>query len=350
METRVNEDRLTQGPSEPASVTPIGVAAGAAEGKKHFDPFETHFFQQGDEASYSGGEEVYDESLYARDGRRLLSYRAMVGLTIASCSLAIAACVALFRSNAPSLISAEAVAARPAPARMPPTPVVAAPVATPVSAGLVPPAAESPPVPGPAPTASAVLPPALAAGSPALPAAPSAEGTPALAKAEPTKAEPTKAEATKAEATKVEATRPETAKAEGAKVEGASPDEPEVAAAAPPRESEARERCRQSVREKRAREIVTVCSAAFAEDTTDADAAVAVAKIEFDRGRFAQAYAWSKKAIAVNPAAADAYVFAGGAEQYQGHGKAAKEAYLHYLRLAPSGRYAAELRTIVNSL
>ena len=46
----------------------------------------------------------------------------------------------------------------------------------------------------------------------------------------------------------------------------------------------------------------------------------------------------------------DAYVFVGGAEQSAGHRKAAKEAYKHYLQLAPGGRYAADLRAIVGSL
>jgi hypothetical protein len=126
--------------------------------------------------------------------------------------------------------------------------------------------------------------------------------------------------------------------------------EPSGAANAPSPESDAQDRCKKSIRGKRAKEILAACPAAFAENASDAETAVALAKVEFDRGRFAQAHAWSKKAIAVNPASAEAYVFVGGAEQYAGHAKAAKEAYKNYLRLAPSGRYAAELRTIVNSL
>ena len=90
--------------------------------------------------------------------------------------------------------------------------------------------------------------------------------------------------------------------------------------------------------------------AAFTADPGVAEIAVVLAKIEFDRGRSAQALAWSKKAIAADPDAADAYVFLGGAEQNAGHGKAAKLAYQHYLHLAPAGRYAADLRAIVNSL
>jgi tetratricopeptide (TPR) repeat protein len=114
--------------------------------------------------------------------------------------------------------------------------------------------------------------------------------------------------------------------------------------------SGAGERCQQAMRGKRNKDILAFCTVAFAEDAGNADVAVALAKVELDRGRFLQAYAWSKKAIAINPESAEAYVFAGGAEQSRGHGKAAKEAYLHYLRLAPAGRYAAELRAIVGSL
>jgi tetratricopeptide (TPR) repeat protein len=167
-----------------------------------------------------------------------------------------------------------------------------------------------------------------------LPSAPSVAAQPATVQAEEPAA-PTLA--------KVEEPTADTDKAKAEAPVAAAP-------AAPAADNDARSRCRQSIRERRARDIVTVCSAAFEQDSADVDAAVAVAKVEFDRGRTAQAYTWSKKAIAVNPATADAYVFAGSVEQSQGHGKAAKEAYQHYLRLAPSGRYAAEIRTIVNSL
>ena len=101
---------------------------------------------------------------------------------------------------------------------------------------------------------------------------------------------------------------------------------------------------------KRNRDILAECPAAFTADPSATDIALVLAKIEFDRGRSAQVFAWSKKAIAANPDAADAYVFLGGAEQNAGHAKAAKLAYLRYLHLAPTGRYATDLRSIVNSL
>jgi hypothetical protein len=260
------------------------------------------------------------------------------------------ACVALWRGHAaaptvvaaaqvsaPAPIAATVVAPAPetAPA-VPPQEPAAAPaiVAAPVVAPAPSPAPAAPAIAAAAPTAAAVPAPVVAAPTVPQPSAP------ALAKVEQPKVEPAKPEPAKAEETK-----PEVAKTEAPK-----PEEVRAVAAAGAGTGEARERCQQSIKEKRAKDIVALCSAAFEQDSNNADAAVAVAKVEFDRGRFAQAYNWSKKAIAINPAAADAYVFAGGAEQNQGHGKAAKESYLQYLRLAPGGRYAAELRTIVNSL
>ena len=109
-------------------------------------------------------------------------------------------------------------------------------------------------------------------------------------------------------------------------------------------------RCKQAISNKRNKEILAACPNAFAADSSRADIAVVLAKIEVDRGRFAQAYAWGKKAIVGNPDLADAYVFIGAAEQNAGRGKAAKEAYKQYLRLAPCGRYAADMRAIVGSL
>jgi Tfp pilus assembly protein PilF len=108
--------------------------------------------------------------------------------------------------------------------------------------------------------------------------------------------------------------------------------------------------CKKAIRDKRSKEVLAVCPEAFAADSSAADIAVALAKTEFDRGKSALAATWGQKAIAADPNAADAYVFIGGAEQSAGHRKAAKEAYKRYLQLAPSGRYAADLRAIVSSL
>lgn len=330
METSSTEEHITHKDSEPVSASTIGGLTFDGDAQKHFDAFEALFFQQGDEANLSGADDTYAEP------RRVVSYRTLTGISITSTGLAVLACIALWRGNAPA---ATIALARPAtqgvttPAVLVTVPV-ALPAALPAAPAAIPtpPSLENPsaPVAAARPSVPAIAPPPspAAALEPPLPL-PNGESSAAkLAKA----------------------AEPRIAKADAPKAEQAMAEAPQMPATAPARDSETRERCQRSIREKRAKEIVTVCSTAFEEDATNADAAVAVAKVEFDRGRFAQAYAWSKKAISVNPASADAYVFAGGAEQNQGHGKAAKEAYLHYLRLAPSGRYASEIRTIVGSL
>lgn len=113
---------------------------------------------------------------------------------------------------------------------------------------------------------------------------------------------------------------------------------------------DAQARCAKAMQGKRSKDVLASCPDALAADPAAADIAVTLAKIEFDRGRAAQASMWSKKALAADPNAADAYVFLGGAEQAAGRSKAAKEAYKHYLQLAPSGRYASDLRAIVGGL
>ena len=245
-------------------------AASEARAKGHFDTFETIFFQAGEEGGSLPGalDPLDDAGSFSRVRRPLLSPGSLLGLGIVSTCLAVLACTALWRSNAP----------------LPPLPAAAAP---PTKLAVV--AAKEIP-PSPEPAAIAV------------------EG--------------------------------KSAADDVANAEDASPA---VAAGA-------HERCQQSIRDRRNKDILAFCPVAFAEAAGDADVAVAIAKVELDRGRYAQAYVWSKKAIAINPDKAEAYVFAGGAEQSKGHGKAAKEAYLHYLRLAPTGHYAAELRAVVRSL
>jgi hypothetical protein len=330
----------------PRLADPVSVAGGTAlegEAARHFDAVETDFFQQADEAGGFGGDEGYDESLHGRDKHPLLSYRSLVGVSVASGALAIAACVALFRSSAPFAAPMVAIAA---PAQVgvqepsvPSPPIAKDPVAAPArQAAPIPSAVAVEPAPQD-PLAPAAPPAALAVAGIAAAAA-IRDPVPPPPAAEPKTAEPAKASHP----------REETAKGEAPKAAEATGEQAQVATPTPVRGGDAREQCRQSMRNKRPKEIAAACAAAFAEDATDADAAVAVARVEFDRGRFAQASAWSKKAIGVDPNSAEAYVFAGGAEQNQGHGKAAKEAYLHYLRLAPSGRYAAEIRAIVRSL
>jgi len=336
MDTSSNEETPTQGSTE-ASTTPLRLAFDG-EAKKHFDTFETHFFQQGDEAELSGAYDIYEEP----DMRikRWLPYRVLLGISAVSTAVAVIACIALWRNKAPAPVGSIVVAPQ---QTAPPLVVPPAPSSATVIAASVP--TSAPPAPPAPPAPAAVGPVAEEIPVPAAQAAPVVVLPSALPSAPPVAAQPAAVKAEEPAAPTLAKVEEPTADADKAKAEA-----PVAAAPAPVAENDVRSRCRQSIRARRARDIVTVCSAAFEQDSADVDAAVAVAKVEFDRGRTAQAYTWSKKVIAVNPATADAYVFAGSVEQSQGHGKAAKEDYQHYLRLAPSGRYAAEIRSIVNSL
>lgn len=113
---------------------------------------------------------------------------------------------------------------------------------------------------------------------------------------------------------------------------------------------DAMEACRKAFAQHRNKDVLGKCADAFAANPASADAAVMLAKTEFDRGRVAQALDWSKKAIGIDADRADAYVFLGGAEQAAGHNAAAKAAYKKYLQLSPQGRYATELRAVLSTL
>ena len=332
--------------------------SGQIGSKRQFDTFETKFFQQGDDVSAGVAVDVerYDDiDHWAKRSRFMPSRQFMMGVAVGSTCIAIIGCIALWRSSRANSHAATAVAtpvqaeptlANPAPTQAAPTPAIPAVAAPPVQAEPTPanPAAVVAPAhaePAPAPTPAQPVPavqaqavpapspaaPALAQPVPAAPAAPTAVEKPMPAVAAPVPAKP--------EVVQLVALK-----------EKPSPAAPAAAG----NESDAQTRCKKAISDKRNKEVLALCPDAFAADSGAADIAVALAKIEFDRGKSAVAANWAQKAIAADPNAADAYVFIGGAEQSAGHRKAAKEAYKRYLQLAPTGRYAADLRAIVGSL
>ena len=265
---------------------------------KHFDTFETDFFQQGDDIDRLPFDvERFDDLDQSAKRRRGIFSRQ--SLIIVGACAAVLGCAVLWRGN--SHASPPAVAVRPE-------------------------------------TVPAVAP------SPVRPESPPAEPVPLAATKQAAEEIPVKPSP---EPTPLPATKQT---AEEILVKPSPEPTQPVAPTAQAASGGTQARCQEAIRGKRNRDILAVCPAAISDDPNVADIAVTLARIEFDRGRSAQASAWSKKAIAANPDVADAYVFLGGAEQNGGHGKAAKQAYQHYLRLAPTGRYAADLRAIVNSL
>jgi CheY-like chemotaxis protein len=96
--------------------------------------------------------------------------------------------------------------------------------------------------------------------------------------------------------------------------------------------------------------IVSACEKAAAADPSDVAVLVILARAEANRGRDVQAMSWAEKAIALDPGAPEAYLFLGSAHQAAGHNKDARAAYQKYIELAPTGKYAADLRLVLRSL
>ena len=301
------------------------VPSSSGVSRSHFDTFETKFFEQGEQGELDSARlavevERFDDLDAGK--KRSPSRRFAMSVAVGSVSLAVVASVVLWRSgsHASSAFSSEAVVAQPS-------------QSTPASKPL--------PTPTPAPN------PAPAAGTPALAAEPVAVA------ANPSENPPSTAtdnQAVVPAPTQAAAVVAAVAPAEAAEAKPLLADTKVAPAADAP---DAQARCAKAMQSKRPKDVLATCPDALAADPaapTAVDVAVMLAKIEFDRGRVAQASMWSKKALAADPNAADAYVFLGGAEQTVGHGKAAKEAYKRYLQLAPTGRYAADLRAIVGGM
>ena len=108
--------------------------------------------------------------------------------------------------------------------------------------------------------------------------------------------------------------------------------------------------CHTLFAKNRFREASTACGAAVQSNPRSADALTMMAHVELNRGHMGRAYDLAQKAIAIYPDQADAYVIIGGVHQDGGRNEQAKTAYQRYLHLAPHGRYAVELRSIVGSL
>ena len=92
------------------------------------------------------------------------------------------------------------------------------------------------------------------------------------------------------------------------------------------------------------------CALAFESDSTNASLALAIAHAEHGNSRFAEAAQWAKRALALDPTAAEAYVMIARADAKDGRRDDARAAYQRYLELAPRGWHAAEARAAVRRM
>jgi tetratricopeptide (TPR) repeat protein len=91
------------------------------------------------------------------------------------------------------------------------------------------------------------------------------------------------------------------------------------------------------------------CIRAFQANPTDATLALAIAQAEHAHGSHAEAAQWAKRALALDPSAAEAYVIVARAEKEGNRPEEAREAYRRYLELAPRGWHHSEARTALRS-
>jgi hypothetical protein len=108
--------------------------------------------------------------------------------------------------------------------------------------------------------------------------------------------------------------------------------------------------CRTQFLKNKLREASATCAAALQTNPRSADALTLMAHVELNRSHLNRANELAQKAVSIDPRQADAYVIIGGVHQDNGRIPQAKAAYAQYLELAPHGRYADELRSIIGNL
>jgi CheY-like chemotaxis protein len=108
--------------------------------------------------------------------------------------------------------------------------------------------------------------------------------------------------------------------------------------------------CRTAFARSHWRDALAACTGAVKANPGSAEALTLLAHTELNRGRLGRANELAIRATVIDPDLADAYVIIGGVSQDSGKNHEAKAAYRRYLQLAPRGRYADELRSIINSL
>lgn len=242
---------------------------------------------------------------------------------------------------APAVTPTPPAAATPAPEGTPPaatpapegTPPVAA---TPTPEGTPPVAATPAPegTPPPVPVAATATPPAVPAAAPTPAPAPTAAVTPPAPTPAPAPAAapavPTPAPAPTAAATPTPATPAPAGDKSGSQV---LVDEATAA-----------------YKKGQEKKALTLVEEAVLQDATNAEGWSLAASIYLNRGNMQKALAAAEKAVALKPEIADPYVVLGAAHQTLGKNALAKTAYQTYLKLAPTGKHAGDVRGVLGTL
>jgi hypothetical protein len=128
---------------------------------------------------------------------------------------------------------------------------------------------------------------------------------------------------------------------------------PHVAQKAAPRHEQRADSlgaCRGAVGKGRPREALAACRVAVDAAPRSDAAVLLLAQAHFLAGQEHATLELARRVVAMNPRTPDAYLLIGSVEQTSGHKRDARSAYEAYLRLAPRGRHAAEVRTVLRTL
>jgi tetratricopeptide (TPR) repeat protein len=110
------------------------------------------------------------------------------------------------------------------------------------------------------------------------------------------------------------------------------------------------EGCDTSTRSGLWRRSPAACARAFAADPKNASLALAVAQAEHAHAHLDEAAQWARRALALDPHAAEAYVIIARADAENGRDGDARAAYERYLELAPRGWHKPEARAALQQV
>jgi tetratricopeptide (TPR) repeat protein len=102
--------------------------------------------------------------------------------------------------------------------------------------------------------------------------------------------------------------------------------------------------CEMLCKRHRWRQAAEPCAAAIKTRPDDATISLGLAQSAHARNRLAEAGEWARRAIALDPNLAEAFIIQAHAEARVGHASAAARDFRRYLTLAPRGWHAKEAR------
>jgi tetratricopeptide (TPR) repeat protein len=107
--------------------------------------------------------------------------------------------------------------------------------------------------------------------------------------------------------------------------------------------------CEQLCKGHRWRQAAEPCAAAVQARPDDASLVLGLAQSEHARNRMTEAGQWAKRAIALDPTLAEAFIIEAHAEARAGDAEAAARDYRRYLSLAPRGWHARQARAALRA-